>query len=144
MKAPIKQAQPMTPQILLDMYDILNMNCTEDAVFWAAVLIGFFAMLRKSNLVLNHHSELDPKKQFTCWHLLLGEVSASLLVMWSKTLQLKNKINQVPIFIIPRSNLCPIKAIKNMFRLVKGKPSSPLFAVHKNRSMLYLFCFSRN
>ena len=138
MMTPIKQAQPMTPQILLDMHDMLDLDQLEDVDFWAAVLIGFFAMLRKNHLVPNHHSEFDPKNQFTRWHLLLGEVSASLLVTWSKMLQLKNKINQVPIFTILGSKLCPILAIKNMFKLVQGDVNSPLlFVVCKNRSMSY-------
>ena len=88
MKAPIRQAQPFTPQILLDIYQVLDRTKVEDVVFWAALLLGFFAMLRKNNLVPNHHTEFDPNKQPTRWHLLLGKVSASLLVTWSKTLQL--------------------------------------------------------
>ena len=51
--APMKQAQPMTPQILIDMYDLLDLDTVEDAVLWAAILSGFYGMLRKSNLAPN-------------------------------------------------------------------------------------------
>ena len=61
MKAPIKQAQPLTPQIMLDMVEVLDLDVPEDAVFWAALLIGFFAMLCKGNLVPNHHSRVQPQ-----------------------------------------------------------------------------------
>ena len=58
--APVKQAQPLTPDIMADMLGYLNLNKKKDRIFWAIVVIGFFGMLRKSNLVSDTRDSFNP------------------------------------------------------------------------------------
>jgi hypothetical protein len=46
-----KQALPITPQILLRIFELLDISKPYDATFWCLFLHAFFLMFRKSNLV---------------------------------------------------------------------------------------------
>ena len=47
----VKQAEPITPDILLKMAAKLDFTCTTDKVFWCLFLFAFFLFARKSKLV---------------------------------------------------------------------------------------------
>ena len=47
----IKQAAPMTPQILLKISKVVNYKDMIKKIAWTATLLGFYMFLRKSNLV---------------------------------------------------------------------------------------------
>ena len=47
-----KQASPITPQLLLKLYTTLDLHKPLHVACWAAYLIGFFLMARKSNWYL--------------------------------------------------------------------------------------------
>ena len=83
----VRRAQPLTPEILLDMFAQLNMDRFEDQVFWAILLIGFFAMLRKSNLVADSEEGFEPIKQLTQGHISFQGEIAIIKVTWAKNIQ---------------------------------------------------------
>ncbi|CAG2228810.1 unnamed protein product [Mytilus edulis] len=58
-----KQALPITPHILLQIYKKLDMNSAYDATIWCLFLHAFFLMFRKSNLVPDSISTFDHNKQ---------------------------------------------------------------------------------
>ena len=64
-----RRAQPLTPEILTDILAYLDLESYADVVFWVMLLIGFFAMLRKSNLVSDTIGGFDPLKQLTRGHV---------------------------------------------------------------------------
>ena len=127
---PVKQAQPVDPQILLEFFTFLDMKKSTDLVFWSMLVIGFFAMLRKSNLMPNSRKNFDYTKLFTRAHVKFSGDIAILLVTWSKTLQYRNKILEIPLYPIPNSPLCPVTILKALLSF-KGRRSDPLF---KSRS----------
>lgn len=45
---PPSQNAPFTPDLLLQIYSLLNMRSSFDASFWAICLVSFFGMLRKA------------------------------------------------------------------------------------------------
>ena len=49
----LKQAEPMTPQFLIKMSKLVNKNDAKQVTAFTAILVGFFLLLRKSNLVPN-------------------------------------------------------------------------------------------
>ena len=69
MISPVKQAFPITPEIMTDILGFLNLNVRADLNFWGSLLIGFFAMLRKSNLMPDSKLNFDPAKQLTRGHV---------------------------------------------------------------------------
>ena len=46
----VKRKLPITPQILLKIRSFLNLDNVQDSMFWAASLVAFFGLFRKSNL----------------------------------------------------------------------------------------------
>ena len=51
LKHRVKQASPITPLILGQIHGLLNLRKKFDVVFWSSLLLGFFLMVRASNLV---------------------------------------------------------------------------------------------
>ena len=47
----VKQAKPITPQILVRMSKVVKYADKVEVIAWTAVLLGFYMFLRKSNLV---------------------------------------------------------------------------------------------
>ena len=47
------------------MLGYLDLKKHRDLVFWAILLVGFFGMLRKSNLIPDSQASFDPIKQLT-------------------------------------------------------------------------------
>ena len=58
-----KQAQAMTVEMLTAMQAVVNKSDSRELVAWAAVLLGFFCLLRKSNMVPESKDSFDPNKQ---------------------------------------------------------------------------------
>ena len=56
----VKQALPVTPNLLIQMAEMMDINKAEDSVFWCLFLFAFFLFARKSNLVPD--SKYDLKK----------------------------------------------------------------------------------
>ena len=47
----VKQAEPVTPELLLKLSKVVNYRDKVEIVAWTALLLGFYMFLRKSNLV---------------------------------------------------------------------------------------------
>ena len=122
-----KQAPPITPQILHDVYDLLDMDNEEDVIFWAVVLIGFFLLLRKCNLVPDTGASFNPDKQLKRSDLSIEPDHIKVTLRWTKNAQFGNKPLR---FVLPRiegSVLCPVSAILAVLSLVEGNPNDSLF-----------------
>jgi hypothetical protein len=59
LKLTLKGLARMNPQILLRIFELLDISKPYDATFWCLFLHAFFLMLRKSNLVPNSVKQLD-------------------------------------------------------------------------------------
>ena len=123
-----KQALPITPELLVSMFNHLDVSKPVDIAFWAACLLGFFLMLRKSNLVPVSHSHFNP-----AIHLCRGDIicqGQDLLVRikWSKTLQCGGRTLWLPLVAFPGSCLCPVSAFKGLCSLANAPPQAPAFA----------------
>ena len=124
----VKQALPITPQLLIKMYQVIDLSSPFGSVFWSACLVGFFAFLRKSNLF--YHTGQSH-------HLMTNNVLVTptnqvyLQVMSTKTIQCKEKVLLLPLPPIPGHILCPVAALKHMWSFAQ-LPSEPipLFSYH--------------
>ena len=54
----VKQAEPVTPELLVRMSKGVNYKDQVEMVAWTALLLGFYMFLCKSNLVPGHHGYL--------------------------------------------------------------------------------------
>ena len=58
---PVKQAEPIDPEILEKMFLKVNLNSEEQMVTWVALILAFHLLLRKSNLVPDTQKEFNPE-----------------------------------------------------------------------------------
>ena len=133
----VKQAQPLTPEILTDILAYLNMERTADRIFWAMLLVGFFGMLRKSNLMPDTKKSFDPLKQLTRGHIIIRPNLAIIKVTWAKNIQNRERVVEIPLFPIPGSPLCPVTSLRTLLKQ-KGKKHYPLFGRGKKVAFTYV------
>ena len=86
MARPVKQALPLTPEIMLDILTFLDLKKKRDLAFWGILVVGFFAMLSKSNLVPDAIKSFDPTKQSTRCHVEFREEIVVLAITWAKNI----------------------------------------------------------
>ena len=91
MQHTVKQASPITPQILARMSKVVNYRDKVEVIAWTATLLGFYMFLQKSNLVPDAMEKFEPIQHFTRADAnLLGLDKAMMFeVRWTKTLQFR-------------------------------------------------------
>ena len=113
---PVHISAPITPQVLRDIHDNFYLAIDSHVVFWAACLVGFFILARKSNLV--PVSKFEPGKQLATKHIKVLENKLEVELHWMKTRRPMQGLIVYPLHKIPGSNLCPHKALTAMFEHV--------------------------
>ena len=123
----VKQAEAVTPHILVQIGFVLNLSDKSDIVFWCLFLFAFFLLARKSNLVPASKNDLRLK------HFLfkrdVKDFGDYLVVTfsWTKTIQKGERKLEIPLVKINRSILCPVKAYRNMCKAVPSSDDNALF-----------------
>lgn len=134
-----RQAAPMTVEILLAMSRFVGSDKI-DIVAWAAILTGFYCMLRKSNLVPVSKDSFDPKKQLRKKDIILNDECALVDIHWSKTIQFAERALTIPVLALPGSPLCPVSALRRMRRKIPSEPGHPAFSIGGPRPLTYREC----
>ena len=99
---PVKKAAPLTPELLIDLYSVVDHESIIEITCYASVIIGFTLFLRKSNLVPDTQIGFDGKMQLTRGHVgMMGNVMV-YNITWCKTNQYRNRDLVLPI--IPAYN----------------------------------------
>lgn len=124
---PVNRKAPISPEMLLTIKSKLALTTSrEDAIFWAACLLMFYGLFRKSNLY--PRGKFDGDKQFVKDDFsLTPEGALRVRVRWSKTNQFKKTIFKAT---LPKSYphpLCPVHALCKVFSLTAGTQSSVAF-----------------
>ena len=90
----VKQAEPITPQLLVKMSLVVDYTDHIEMVAWVATLLGFTMFLRKSNLVPESMDKFYHNQQFTRADVQVTGPLEPLMVdlRWTKTIQFKQKI----------------------------------------------------
>ena len=124
-----RQAAPLSPNILLRMRQFLDLETVVDCTMWALMLLAFFTMSRKSNLVVTGSNMFDPSKQLCRSDIQVGSKGLLVTYRWSKTNQFGQRVHVVPIIAMPGSPLCPVTAYRAMLELCPGNPVDPAFFI---------------
>ena len=120
------QAPPMTAQSLAQIRKLLDLSKEEDMLFWTVLLIGFYLLLRKCNLVPDSSVKFDPEKQLKRGDLTFCDDHVKVLLRWTKNNQFKQALR----FALPRipgSLLCPVDALVSLFTMVQGANHESVF-----------------
>jgi len=122
-----RQVAPFTPDILLRIYEHLDLMDPFHATMWTLILLSFFTFQRKSNFLPK--GKFDPSKQCTIHDFTLYRDSLLVRIRWSKTLQCAERVLSIPVLAIPNSPLCPVAAFRNMLRLNANYSGLAVFTV---------------
>lgn len=126
--ASVKRRLPIGPELLLVIHSKLNMHTSDDVVFWAVCLVGFFGLLRASNLVAPPGDQFDVRKHLS--RACFKEFQAYMVItlLWAKNNQCKERVVQVPLPRLTGSVLCPVTAVKHAFAITReGSILGPAF-----------------
>ena len=133
-----KQMKPITPEMLVRIYDVVDFTNMTDMVAWVATLVGFTLFLRRSNLVPEAMDKFEPEKQFCRKDFNILDPTSVMMaeVRWSKTIQFKQKVLRLPILPAGNKSICPVLWVHYMIEQIPGEPGDPAFMVlHKGEKM---------
>ncbi|XP_019640669.1 PREDICTED: uncharacterized protein LOC109482402 isoform X3 [Branchiostoma belcheri] len=115
--------------LLTRLHGCFNHDTQKDAAVWAALLFCFFTFFRRSNVVLDSKTSFDPKRHLQRKDVLTSPSGLLVYTKWSKTLQHRERVLQIPLVPIPDSVLCPVSAYQHMCTLIPASPDSPAFVL---------------
>ena len=115
----VNQKLPITLDLLFRVFKLLNFRSSIHSSFWAICLTAFFGMFRKSNILPTTKSTFSSSKQLCKSDFTFFAWGVSVHLKWSKTIQFRDRIIQIPFSFIPNSPLCPVKAISHAFSFDK-------------------------
>ena len=106
----VKQAEPMTSQLLLRLSKVVNYKDQVEVVAWTGLLLRLYLFLRKSNLVPDTMDTFNKEEQFCRKDLnLLGYDKVMMVeIQWSKTIQYKQKVLRLPVLPADNKAICPV------------------------------------
>ena len=139
----VKQATPITPQILLRISKVVNFRDKVELIAWTATLLGFYMFLRKSNLVSEAMDKFNSSHQFRRADVNLAGVNRAMMceVRWTKTIQFRQKVLRFPVLPAKNKNVCPVMWVHKMIADNPGNPEDPLFLIKTPAQRL---CLSEN
>lgn len=126
----VSQKQPLSTDQLLQMYRIVDKASRKERVMWAAIVVSFRTLLRKSNLLPD---KLDGESE----HLVLRRDVEStdygycINVYSTKTLRHRERVLKLPVVRTPGSPLCAATALDYVFQHGIPSSASPLFVYQK-------------
>ena len=82
-----EKVSPVTPYILKDTFNFVNLQNEKDSVMWSLILLMFFLMAKKSNLVPNSISSFDNSKQLIRRDIQCTDNMLIVTIKWLKTRQ---------------------------------------------------------
>lgn len=133
-----RQAEPITPDILLAIAVKLDFENAVHVTLWAVYLCSFFCMLRISQIIPKSSSKSHIKLVLLRKDVQFKDNMALITIRWSKTNQFKDRVLLLPLGVIPNSILCPVQALKLMVSTVPGSEQDPLFGVREGTRLLPL------
>jgi hypothetical protein len=120
---------PITPPILLAILANLDIHSPRDITFWAACLVAFFSFFRKSNLFVPSLTSFTPGLHLARDSVSFTPQGVTLRVTWTKTIQFRQRVLDIPIPRIASSALCPAQALLLSFKISPSPPHpAPLFS----------------
>ena len=128
------RAYPLTPSILLKLFELLDFGIVDHVVFWSLILTGFFTMARKSNLMVT--SGTDGAIPVKRGHIRYHSGMLVFYFVWSKTNQFGARVHSVPVSPIHNSVLCPVLAYSNMLRQVPAPNDSLAFVTRVDQALV--------
>ena len=102
-----------------------------DSGFIAAILTGYFALLRKANLCPESVSKFNQQFHLSRKDIEITPYGLLLSIHGSKVIQFRERTLQIPLAKhAGNSIICPVRAINSHLQLIPSDPDSPAFQLH--------------
>ena len=131
-----RQAAPFTPDILIEIWRVVDFSNPMLSSIWCAFLFAFFMMARKSSIAPKSVLSFDPAKYLCRKDIRFTSYGLEAQLKFSKTNQFGDKNIILPMFELQDSPLCPIRAFKLMCKLVPAPPDAPAFGYLRKGSII--------
>ena len=120
------RSQGITLTMLKKIQPFVDQSHGIQVASWAAVLVAFFLLLRRSNLVPHHAKQFHADEQLVRNDLLFFNNMVLVNIKWSKTRQDGNRVT-MPILRGP-GRVDPIAALRKLLAITPlAEPHDPLF-----------------
>lgn len=126
--SPVQRKSPIDPSLLLRIKSVLN-GSVFDNFFWAACMVLFFGMLRKSNLLPDTPTSFDKDKHFIRSDFVKLDSFVKLEVKHSKTIQCRERSYTIKLPVLTTA-LCPFNALLTAFQTLRLPPEAPAFVLN--------------
>ena len=135
---PIKQATPLSIELLEQVADMVDYNIEFEFCAFAAMLTGFYLVLQSSNLVPLSTNKFNPHEQLTRWHIDIDPELELVLVLieWSKNNQNYGKEMWVPVCPATNPKICLVRVLDRFFRSVLMSEKWPCFSYHNKKGQI--------
>lgn len=137
LKYRVRQTKPLTPRLLLAIHQLLKPNNTNDTVFWAILITGYYLLLRKSNLVPDSQSSFDKMKHLSRKQVHVSQKYVKIKISWAKTIQFQERKLTLKMFRLKGSPLCPVKAFKKLFEVTSPGQNQSCFLDKNGKPFSY-------
>jgi hypothetical protein len=123
-----RRMEPITPAILLNLQKTLDLSTLGDSSFWCACLLGFFGLLRRSNLFPPSKGGFNAAKHLSRASICVEDHQVTVALTWSKTNQTRDRCVNVVLLERPGHPLCPVRVFRHLWALTTDIPmGSPVF-----------------
>jgi len=133
----VKQAAPITPLILSQIYGVLDFSNPDDVVYWCLFVFAFFLLARKSNLVPTSKKDIKMNRCLFRKNVHISGENLVVCMNWSKTIQFGERKLWTPLLNLGDSILCPVKAFQNLCKRVQHEQDDPLFILKDKSTITY-------
>jgi hypothetical protein len=136
--SPPVQMLPIDVPILKKLALVYDLSRADNICFWAALMLGFYGMLRKSSLLLKYSD--SPSEMGLCRSDLINMTADSfvLVVRRSKMNQFGRRTHQLPFIVCDDASVCPVRAVLKHLVTSKLSPSANLFSyVQDGKTMMW-------
>lgn len=125
--SPPVQKLPITLDILRALRNKLDTKISLNQAMWAACLVAFFTFARKSTILVKS-LKFDCTKALCYRDICFTEFGMVLTFRHTKTIQVCERVLQVPVHFVRDRALCPVQAVKDMLLHVgQVTATTPLF-----------------
>jgi hypothetical protein len=118
----VNRKLPITPQILRQILSFLHLDKLTDASVWAACLVSFYGLLRRSNVMPASPKSVSASKCILREDFTFHEWGIKIVLRHSKTVQFRQHIWDIPLPRLHNHPLCPVQAIFRAFELSPRAP----------------------
>lgn len=129
MSVETKQASPLDPAMLRNIFRILDLSDPVQVTLWCAFLFLFFLMFRSSQLFPKVLVSAEISNVLRRGDIVITDDVCLVTVVWSKTIQFRERKLVLPLKAIKDSPLCPVSAFRLMCMLVPASQDQPAFGL---------------